>query len=169
MYMTELIPKPNKVQEFRPCGKSENEQFIYLRPVKALSSAYFSSLQHSYRTSLKKTENNSDYKKAVRDVSPYKSDDEPMFNFLESLFQATNGESAFNFLFVYPLLKAVGESLAEAINWCKAGFKPVIAQLKKEYNAALVKNRFNPNAPSNTLSTIVNPSILKLTEEEDKA
>ncbi|KAG1471181.1 hypothetical protein G6F56_002270 [Rhizopus delemar] len=45
----------------------------------------------------------------------------------------------------------------------------VIAQLKKEYNAALVKNRFNPNAPSNTLSTIVNPSILKLTEEEDKA
>lgn len=25
---------------------------------------------------------------------------------------------------MYPLLKAVGESLAEAINWCKAGFKP---------------------------------------------
>ncbi|KAG1038176.1 hypothetical protein G6F43_012732 [Rhizopus delemar] len=42
------------------------------------------------------------------------------------------------------------------------------AQLKKEHTEYLVKNRFSGATPSTTLSTIVNPSILKLTEEDDK-
>ncbi|KAI7899312.1 uncharacterized protein BX663DRAFT_441561 [Cokeromyces recurvatus] len=41
-------------------------------------------------------------------------------------------------------------------------------QLKKEHIEHLVKNRFNDVAPSDNLSTIVNPSILKLLEEDDK-
>ncbi|KAG1466888.1 hypothetical protein G6F56_004605 [Rhizopus delemar] len=43
------------------------------------------------------------------------------------------------------------------------------AQLKKEHTEYLVNNRFNGVTPSHTLSTIVNPSILKLLEEDDKA
>ncbi|ORE09353.1 hypothetical protein BCV72DRAFT_201748, partial [Rhizopus microsporus var. microsporus] len=35
------------------------------------------------------SENNSDYKKAVRNILPCESDDKPMFNILESLFRAT--------------------------------------------------------------------------------
>ncbi|KAG1489126.1 hypothetical protein G6F48_011629 [Rhizopus delemar] len=42
------------------------------------------------------------------------------------------------------------------------------SQLKKEHTEYLVKNRFSGATPSTTLSTIVNPSILKLTEEDDK-
>jgi hypothetical protein len=41
-------------------------------------------------------------------------------------------------------------------------------QLKKEYTEYLIKNRFNDITPSDSLSTIVNPSILKLLEEDDK-
>ncbi|KAG2235784.1 hypothetical protein INT48_001010 [Thamnidium elegans] len=43
------------------------------------------------------------------------------------------------------------------------------AQLKKEHNEYLVNNTFNGVTPSQTLSTIINPSILKLLEEDDKA
>ncbi|KAG1146909.1 hypothetical protein G6F37_004431 [Rhizopus arrhizus] len=43
------------------------------------------------------------------------------------------------------------------------------AQLKKDHTEYLVKNKFNDITPSHTLSTIVNPSILKLLEEDDKA
>ncbi|KAG2203375.1 hypothetical protein INT47_010073 [Mucor saturninus] len=43
------------------------------------------------------------------------------------------------------------------------------AQLKKVHTEYLVNNRFNGVTPSHTLSTIVNPSILKFLEEDDKA
>lgn len=40
-----------------------------------------------------------------------------------------DGESTFDSLFVYPFLEAVSESLAESVNWSKAGFKPGEAPL----------------------------------------
>jgi hypothetical protein len=43
-----------------------------------------------------------------------------------------------------------------------------IKQLEKEHSESLVRNRINPNAPSNTLSMMVNPSILKFIEEDNK-
>jgi transcription termination factor NusB len=41
-----------------------------------------------------------------------------------------------------------------------------ILQLKKEHNETLIKRRFD-DSPFSSLS-LVNPSILRLTEEEDK-
>ncbi|GAA5802685.1 hypothetical protein HPULCUR_008159 [Helicostylum pulchrum] len=86
------------------------------------------------------SDNKSDNNKAIRDIPPTGSDDEHMFNFLEALFRATysfhytnldikDGESTFDSLFVYPFLEAVSESLAESVNWSKAGFKPGEAPL----------------------------------------
>ncbi|KAI9481550.1 MAG: hypothetical protein EXX96DRAFT_608234 [Benjaminiella poitrasii] len=42
------------------------------------------------------------------------------------------------------------------------------AQLKNKHTKYLVENRFNNITPSDGLSTTVNPSILKLLEEDDK-
>ncbi|KAG1446285.1 hypothetical protein G6F46_011926 [Rhizopus delemar] len=43
-----------------------------------------------------------------------------------------------------------------------------ILQLKKEHNETLIKRRFD-DSPFSSLSSLVNPSILRLTEEEDKS
>ena len=42
-----------------------------------------------------------------------------------------------------------------------------ILQLEKEHNENLIKGRFD-DSPFSSLSSLVNPSILRLTEEEDK-
>ncbi|RCH89331.1 hypothetical protein CU098_009664, partial [Rhizopus stolonifer] len=43
-----------------------------------------------------------------------------------------------------------------------------ILKLKEEHSAALVESRFKSNYTCQSLSEIVNPSILKLVEEDDK-
>jgi hypothetical protein len=51
------------------------------------------------------------------------------YSFHSTRLNVKDGESTFYYLFVYPFLKAVSESLEETINWCKAGFKPGEAPL----------------------------------------
>lgn len=45
----------------------------------------------------------------------------------------------------------------------------IVMELKKEHEATLVKNMFKKSSDLTSLSTIVNPSILRLIEDEDKA
>ncbi|KAG2203447.1 hypothetical protein INT47_008174 [Mucor saturninus] len=45
----------------------------------------------------------------------------------------------------------------------------IVIKLKKEHEATLVKNIFKKSSDLTSLSTIVNPSILRLIEDEDKA
>lgn len=45
----------------------------------------------------------------------------------------------------------------------------VIMQLKNEHDDTLIKNMFNKSTNIPSLSTAVNPSILRLIEEDDKA
>ena len=45
----------------------------------------------------------------------------------------------------------------------------IVMELKKEHDATLVKNMFKKSSDLTSLSTIVNPSILRLIEGEDKA
>jgi hypothetical protein len=44
----------------------------------------------------------------------------------------------------------------------------MMMELKKEHDSILIENRFKSSSYLNSLSFIVNPSILRLTEEEDK-
>lgn len=45
----------------------------------------------------------------------------------------------------------------------------LLQKLKDEHNESLYENRFSNSLPSNTLSTIVDPSILRLIESDDKS
>lgn len=45
----------------------------------------------------------------------------------------------------------------------------MVMELKKEHDSTLMKNMFQSSSCLSSLSLIVNPSILRLTEEEDKS